>query len=144
MNREQLRDIKLSAEQVKRVMALYGQSIKHQSNKIKELEADNKRLSNEIENIDNQTFSDNSKISELESERDYLNQELKRHKEVIKNYELDKAILKNVSRDMYDPDDIFKLLDKDRFKVDSETGEIVNLDEVLQEVREDKAYLFKT
>ncbi|WP_301420181.1 phage scaffolding protein [Mammaliicoccus lentus] len=144
MNREQLRDIKLSAEQVKRVMALYGQSIKHQSNKIKELEADNKKLSNEIENIDNQTFSDNSKISELESERDYLNQELKRHKEVIKEYELDKAILKNVSRDMYDPDDIFKLLDKDRFKVDSETGEIVNLDEVLQEVREDKAYLFKT
>lgn len=143
MNREQLRDIKLSAGQVKRVMALYGQSIKQQSNKIKEIEADNKRLSNEIENIDNQTFSDNSKISELESERDYLNQELKRHKEVIKDYELDKAILKNVSRDMYDPDDIFKLLDKDRFKVDSETGEIVNLDEVLQEVREDKAYLFK-
>ncbi len=144
MNREQLRDIKLSAEQVKRVMALYGQSIKQQSNKIKEIEADNKRLSNEIGNIVNQTFSDNSKISELESERDYLNQELKRHKEVIKDYELDKAILKNVSRDMYDPDDVFKVIDKDRFKINSETGEVVNLDEVLQEVREDKAYLFKT
>lgn len=143
MNRQQLKDMKLSAEQVKRVMALYGQSITQQSNKIKELQADNKRLSNEIEYIDNKTFNDNNKISELESERDYLNQELKRHKEVIMDNELDKAILKNVSRDMYDPDDIFKVLDKDRFQINSETGEIVNLDEVLQEVREDKAYLFK-
>lgn len=143
MNRQQLKDMKLSAEQVKGVMALYGQSITQQSNKIKELQADNKRLSNEIEYIDNKTFNDNNKISELESERDYLNQELKRHKEVIMDNELDKAILKNVSRDMYDPDDIFKVLDKDRFQINSETGEIVNLDEVLQEVREDKAYLFK-
>ncbi|WP_239734673.1 hypothetical protein [Mammaliicoccus sp. G-M28] len=54
MNRQQLRDIKLSAEQIKRVMALYGQSIKQQSNKIKEIEADNEMLSNKIKDIDNQ------------------------------------------------------------------------------------------
>lgn len=53
--------MKLSTEQVKRVMALYGQSITQQSNEIKELKADNERLSNEIKNIDNQTFSDNNK-----------------------------------------------------------------------------------
>ncbi|WP_436865080.1 phage scaffolding protein [Mammaliicoccus sciuri] len=143
MNREQLRDIKLSAEQIKRVMALYGQSIKQQSNKIKELEADNEMLSNKMNDIDNQTFGDNNKISELESERDCLNQELKRHKEIIKDYELDKEILKNVSRDMYDPDDIFKLLDKDRLKVNADTGEVINLNEVLNEIREQKSYLFK-
>ncbi|MEB7423295.1 phage scaffolding protein [Mammaliicoccus sciuri] len=143
MNREQLRDIKLSAEQIKRVMALYGQSIKQQSNKIKELEADNEMLSNKMNDIDNQTFGDNNKISELESERDCLNQELKRHKEIIKDYELDKEILKNVSHDMYDPDDIFKLLDKDRLKVNADTGEVINLNEVLNEIREQKSYLFK-
>ncbi|PCQ20254.1 hypothetical protein CP995_08370 [Klebsiella pneumoniae] len=143
MNREQLRDIKLSAEQIKSVMALYGQSIKQQSNKIKELEADNEMLSNKMNDIDNQTFGDNNKISELESERDCLNQELKRHKEIIKDYELDKEILKNVSRDMYDPDDIFKLLDKDRLKVNADTGEVINLNEVLNEIREQKSYLFK-
>ncbi len=144
MNREQLRDIKLSAEQIKRVMALYGQSINQQSNKIKELEADNEMLTNKINNIDNQSSNDDKRVLELESERDYLKQELIRHKDLINDYELDKAILKNVSRDMHDPDDIFKVLDKDRFHINRETGEIVNLDEVLQEVRIQKKYLFKT
>ncbi|WP_239750008.1 phage scaffolding protein [Mammaliicoccus sp. H-M34] len=143
MNREQLRDIKLSAEQVKRVMALYGQSIKQQSNKIKELEADNEMLSNKINDIDNQTSNDDKRVLELESERDYLNQELIRHKDLINECELDKAILKNVARDMHDPGDIFKVLDRSRFKFNSETGEIINLDEVLEELREQKKYLFK-
>lgn len=144
MNREQLRDIKLSAEQIKRVMALYGQSINQQSNKIKELEADNEMLSNKINDIDKQSSNEDKRVLELESERDYLKQELIRHKDLINDYELDKAILKNVSRDMHDPDDIFKVLDKDRFHINRETGEIVNLDEVLQEVRIQKKYLFKT
>lgn len=144
MNREQLRDIKLSADQIKRVMALFGQSINQQSNKIKELEADNEMLTNKINNIDNQSSNDDKRVLELESERDYLKQELIRHKDLINDYELDKAILKNVSHDMHDPDDIFKVLDKDRFHINRETGEIVNLDEVLQEVRIQKKYLFKT
>lgn len=143
MNREQLRDIKLSAEQIKRVMALYGQSIKQQSNKIKELKADNEMLSNKINDIDNQTSNDYKRVLELESECDYLKQELERHKDLINAYELDKAILKNVSRDMHDSDDIFKVLDKDRFQINMETGEVINLDEVLEELREQKSYLFK-
>lgn len=36
---------------------------------------------------------------------------------------------------MYDPDDVCKVIDKDRFKIDSETGEVVNLEEVLEESR---------
>lgn len=143
MNREQLRDIKLSAEQIKRVMALYGQSINQQSNKIKELEADNEMLTNKINNIDNQSSNDDKRVLELESERDYLKQELIRLKDLINECELDKAILKNVSRDMHDPDDIFKVLDKDRFQINMETGEVINLDEVLEELREQKKYLFK-
>lgn len=143
MNREQLRDIKLSAEQVKRVMALYGQSINQQSNKIKELEADNEMLTNKINNIDNQSSNDDKRVLELESERDYLKQELIRLKDLINECELDKAILKNVSRDMHDPEDIFKVLDKDRFQINNDTGEVINLDEVLEELRGQKAYLFK-
>lgn len=143
MNREQLRDIKLSAEQIKRVMALYGQSITQQSNKIKELEADNEMLSNKIYDIDKQSSNEDISVLELENERDYLILELERHKDLINEGELDKAILKNVSRDMHDPDDIFKVLDKDRFQINRETGEVINLDEVLGEVREQKAYLFK-
>lgn len=143
MNREQLRDIKLSAEQIKRVMALYGQSINQESYKIKELEADNEMLTNKINNIDNQSSNDDKRALELESERDYLKQELIRHKDLINECELDKAILKNVSRDMHDPDDIFKVLDKDRFQINNDTGEVINLDEVLEELREQKKYLFK-
>lgn len=143
MNREQLRDIKLSAEQIKRVMALYGQSINQQSNKIKELEADNEMLTNKINNIDNQSSNDDKRVLELESERDYLKQELERHKDLIDECELDKAILKNVARDMHDPEDIFKVLDKDRFQINNDTGEVINLDEVLEELREQKKYLFK-
>lgn len=143
MNRQQLRDIKLSAEQIKRVMALYGQSINQQSNKIKELEADNEMLTNKINNIDNQSSNDDKRVLELESERDYLKQELIRLKDLINECELDKAILKNVSRDMHDPEDIFKVLDKDRFQINNDTGEVINLDEVLEELRGQKAYLFK-
>lgn len=143
MNRQQLKYINLSDEQINHVMAMYGQNIKQQSNKIKKLEADNEMLSNKINDIDNQTSNDDKRVLELESERDCLNQELKRHKEIIKDYELDKEILKNVSRDMYDPDDIFKLLDKDRLKVNADTGKVINLNEVLNEIREQKKYLFK-
>ncbi|MEB8067510.1 phage scaffolding protein [Mammaliicoccus fleurettii] len=52
-------------------------------------------------------------------------------------------MIKNVSRDIHDPDDIFKVLDKDRFQINIETGEVINLDEVLEEVRKEKSYLFK-
>lgn len=143
MNRQQLRDIKLSAEQIKRVMALYGQSINQQSNKIKELEADNEMLTNKINNIDNQSSNDDKRVLELESERDYLKQELIRQKDLINECELDKVILKKVSRDMHDPEDIFKVLDKGRFQINNDTGEVINLDEVLEELRGQKAYLFK-
>lgn len=143
MNRKELKGINLSDDQIRRVMALYGQSIKQHSNNIKELEADNETLSNKIKDTDNHTSRDDNRLLELESERDYLKQELERHKDLIDGYELDKAILKNVSRDMHDPDDIFKVIDRSRFKVDSETGEVVNLDEMLEEVSEQKSYLFK-
>lgn len=36
---------------------------------------------------------------------------------------------------MYDLEDIFKVIDKYRFKFNSETGEVVNLEEVLEELR---------
>ncbi|WP_370736934.1 phage scaffolding protein [Staphylococcus equorum] len=135
--------MKISAEQVKRVMGLYGQSIKHQSIKIKELEPENKMLSNKFNDIDEQILNDDNRVLELESERDYLEQKVKRHKELTNDCELNKAILKSVSRDMYDPKDIFKVLDKYRFQINSETDEVINLDEVLEEVREQKSYLFK-
>ena len=143
MNRKELKGINLSDDQMRRVMALYGQSIKQHSNKIKELEADNEMLSNKINDIDKQSSNEDNSVLELENERDYLILELERHKDLINEGELDKAILKNVSRDMHDPDDIFKVLDKDRFQINRETGEVINLDEVLGEVREQKAYLFK-
>lgn len=144
MNRRQLKGINLSDEQINRVMAMYGQAIKQQTNKIKELEADNEMLSNKINDIDNQTSDDDKRILELESERNYLKQELECHKDLINAYETDKAILKNVSRDMHDPYDIFKVIDKDRFEVNADTGEVINLNEVLSEVRKQKKYLFKT
>ncbi|HHQ5148530.1 TPA: hypothetical protein ACSP9O_001091 [Staphylococcus aureus] len=143
MNRKELKGINLSDDQIRRVMALYGQSINQQSNKIKELEADNEMLTNKINNIDNQSSNDDKRVLELESERDYLKQELIRLKDLINECELDKAILKNVSRDMHDPEDIFKVLDKDRFQINNDTGEVINLDEVLEELRGQKAYLFK-
>ncbi|MEB6288262.1 phage scaffolding protein [Mammaliicoccus sciuri] len=143
MNRKELKGINLSDDQIRRVMALYGQSINQQSNKIKELEADNEMLTNKINNIDNQSSNDDKRVLELESERDYLKQELIRLKDLINECELDKAILKNVSRDMHDPEEIFKVLDKDRFQINNDTGEVINLDEVLEELRGQKAYLFK-
>lgn len=45
---------------------------------------------------------------------------------------------------MHDLDDIFKVLGKDRFQINIETGEVINLDEVLEEVRKEKSYLFQS
>lgn len=72
MNREQLRDIKLSAEQIKRVMALYGQSVKQYENTVnynyevnEENDMLNREVKKEVEKLRNN-------IKSISIERDYL------------------------------------------------------------------------
>ena len=83
-------------------------------------------------------------IKSISIERDYLKKEIEGYQAKINDYQIELAVLKSVAQDMHDPYDIFKVIDKDRFEVNADTGEVINLNEVLSEVRKQKKYLFKT
>lgn len=138
MNRDELKALELSSEQIEAVMSSYGKStqdLKSQiDNSTKELEALKKEKS-ELESKVTDTESMESKISELEKEKAELSSK-------ISDNELDKQILKVISKDAHDPDDIFKFIDKEQFERDEESGDITNFDEVINAVKESKPYLF--
>ena len=138
MNRDELKALELTSEQIEAVMSSYGKStqdLKSQiDNSTKELEGLKKEKS-ELESKVTDTESMKSKISELEKEKAELSSK-------ISDNELDKQILKVISKDAHDPDDIFKFIDKEQFEKDEETGDITNFDEVINAVKESKPYLF--
>lgn len=138
MNRDELKALELSSEQIEAVMSSYGKStqdLKSQiDNSTKELEGLKKEKS-ELESKVTDTEAMESKISELEKEKAELSSK-------ISDNELDKQILKVISKDAHDPDDIFKFIDKEQFEKDEETGDITNFDEVINAVKESKPYLF--
>lgn len=138
MNRDELKALELSSEQIEAVMSSYGKSTQDLKSKIddstKELEAIKKEKS-ELESKVADTEAMKSKIDELEKEKVELSSK-------ISDNELDKQILKVISKDAHDPDDIFKFIDKEQFERDEETGDITNFDEVINAVKESKPYLF--
>ncbi|MCJ1748573.1 MULTISPECIES: phage scaffolding protein [Mammaliicoccus] len=147
MNRQQLRDIKLSAEQIKRVMALYGQSVKqyeNTKNEYYEVNEENEMLHTMNREVEKEAEKLRNNIKSISIERDYLKKEIEGYQAKINEYQIELAVLKSVAQDMYDPYDIFKIIDKDRFEINDDTGEVINLNEVLNEVRQQKKYLFKT
>lgn len=147
MNRQQLRDIKLSAEQVKRIMAMYGQSVKqyeNTKNEYYEVNEENEMLHTMNREVEKEAEKLRNNIKSISIERDYLKKEIEGYQAKINEYQIELAILKSIAQDMHDPEDIFKVLDKDRFQINTETGEVINLNEVLNEVRQQKKYLFKT
>lgn len=138
MNRDELKALELSSEQIEAVMSSYGKSTQDLKKQIddsaKELEGLKKEKS-ELESKVTDTETLKNKISELEKEKTELSSK-------ISDNELDKKILKVISKDAHDPDDIFKFIDKEQFERDEETGDITNFDEVINAVKESKPYLF--
>ncbi|MCJ0965543.1 hypothetical protein [Mammaliicoccus sciuri] len=74
-------------------------------------------------------------IKTISLARDYLKKEIEGYKAKINEYQIELAVLKSVAQDMHDPYDIFKVIDKDRFEVNADTGEMIN------EVREQMKYI---
>lgn len=138
MNRDELKALELSSEQIEAVMSSYGKSTQDLKSQIddstKELEALKKEKS-KLESKVTDSESMKSKIDELEKEKAELSSK-------ISDNELDKQILKVISKDAHDPDDIFKFIDKEQFERDEETGDITNFDDVINAVKESKPYLF--
>lgn len=138
MNRDELKALELSSEQIEAVMSSYGKSTQDLKSKIddgtKELEAVKKEKS-ELESKVADSESMKSKIDELEKAKAELSSK-------VSDNELDKQILKVISKDAHDPDDIFKFIDKEQFEKDEESGDITNFDEVINAVKESKPYLF--
>lgn len=145
MNRETLKALELSDEQIDKVMAEHGKSVSDKqsqidetNNKVKELENDKESLSKQITALEKKANDYDS----LEEKNNQLQEEIKDYKIQVSSNDLDKQILKEVSKDAHDPDDVFLFIDKDKFNRDEETGEITNFNDVMQELRSSKAYLF--
>ena len=145
MNRETLKALELSDEQIDKVMAEHGKSVSDKqsqidetNNKVKELENDKESLSKQVTALEKKANDYNS----LEEKNNQLQEEIKDYKVKVATNDLDKQILKEVYKDAHDPDDVFLFIDKDKFNRDEETGEITNFNDVMQELRSSKAYLF--
>lgn len=145
MNRELLKELELSDDQIEKVMSEHGKTIQEYKNKVTDKDTQLKSLEEEKDTLSKQNKTLEKKandVSKLEEENKKLQEEIKDYKIQVSTNELDKRILKEVSKDAHDPDDIFLFLDKDKFEED-ENGEITNFHEVLQELRDRKSHLFK-
>lgn len=145
MNRESLKALDLSDEQIEKVMAEHGKDVNdyksqltEKENTVQSLESEKETLSKQITTLEKKANDYNS----LEEQNNKLQEEIKDYKIQVSSNDLDKQILKEVSKDAYDPDDVFHFINKDKFNRDEESGEITNFNEVIQELRESKGYLF--
>ena len=146
MNRELLKELELSDDQIEKVMSEHGKTIQEYKNKVTDKDTQLKSLEEEKDTLSKQVTTLEKKandVSKLEEENNKLQEEIKDYKIQVSTNELDKRILKEISKDAHDPDDIFHFLDKDKFEED-ENGEITNFHEVLQDLRDNKAYLFSS
>ncbi|MEB7723394.1 phage scaffolding protein [Mammaliicoccus fleurettii] len=147
MNRESLKALDLSDEQIEKVMAENGKDVNYyksqledKDNEVKSLESEKETLSKQITTLEKKANDYNS----LEEQNNKLQEEIKDYKIQVSSNDLDKQILKEVSKDAHEPDDIFLFLDRDKFNYDEESGELTNFHEVMSELREDKPYLFNS
>lgn len=145
MNRETLKALELSDEQIEKVMAENGKDIQDIKSQLSDKDTEIKSLETEKETLSKQITTLEKKANDydnLEGTNKELQEQIKDFKVQVASNELDKKILKEVSKDAYDPDDVFLFIDKDKFNRDEESGDITNFNEVMNELRENKAYLF--
>lgn len=147
MNRETLKALELSDEQIEKVMAENGKDIQDIKSQLSDKDTEIKSLETEKETLSKQITTLEKKANDydkLEGTNKELQEQIKDFKVQVASNELDKKILKEVSKDAYDPDDVFLFIDKDKFNRDEESGDITNFNEVMNELRENKAYLFNS
>lgn len=147
MNRETLKALELSDEQIEKVMAENGKDIQDIKSQLSDKETEIKSLETEKETLSKQITTLEKKANDydkLEGANKELQEQIKDFKVQVASNELDKKILKEVSKDAYDPDDVFLFIDKHKFNRDEESGDITNFNEVMNELRENKAYLFNS
>ncbi|WP_314347672.1 phage scaffolding protein [Mammaliicoccus vitulinus] len=147
MNRESLKALELSDEQIEKVMAENGKDVNYYKSQLEEKDNSVQSLESEKETLSKQITTLEKKANDydsLEEQNNKLQEEIKDYKIQVSSNDLDKQILKEVSKDAHEPDDIFLFLDRDKFNRDEETGELTNFHEVMSELREDKPYLFNS
>ena len=147
MNREQLKELQLDGDQINSIMSMYGKStqalqseIAEKETALNELQADKATLETEKSNLETKA----QQLETVQEEVDALKTKNAELSSELSNNELDKRILKVISKDAHDPDDIFKFVNKDDFEYDEETGDITNFDDVINSVKVSKPYLFNT
>ncbi|MGW7932320.1 phage scaffolding protein [Staphylococcus xylosus] len=140
MERKELKDLGLSDEQIEAVMSKHGElKAKYQDkeNDIKTLKSEKKDLEKQLGDAKEKV----DKVESLEIQNKEYKDEIEDYKKQLASSDLDKEIIKSMP-DAHDIDDVFALLDKEKFEHD-DNGEISNFDDVLKSFREGKPHLFK-
>lgn len=147
MNREQLKELQLDGDQINSIMSMYGKSTQALQSEITEKETALNELQTAKATLESEKSALETKAQKLETVQSEIDELKTKNAELsneLSNNELDKRILKVISKDAHDPDDIFKFVNKDDFEYDEETGDITNFDDVINSVKESKPYLFST
>ena len=150
MNREQLKELGLSEEQIETVMKFHGQTVNETKNKLNETQSEIELYKSQLEARDNDMETLKEKAAKGEGLEDEINnlketyEEAKRqHEESLqktkREYELDIALTQNNVRD---PVVIKPLIDNESIVLTDE-GKIEGLNEQLETLKETHSYLFK-
>lgn len=149
MNREKLKELGLTDEQIEQVMASHGATVNDMKDKLTTAESEINSYKTQLTERDTDLEKLKTKAAgneEIQTELDnlktnYSEQQTEHQKELQKtklNYELDQALILSKARD---PKVLRPLLDTETVKFD-ENGKLIGLSEQLENLKTSHDYLF--
>lgn len=148
MNREELKALGLTDEQVNAVMASHGKVINTTKEQLDTVTTERDNLKEQIVERDTQLEELGKKVKnneELTKEIDRLKEDNQKSKEQyesnLKEIATKNAIKLALKDKVHDEDLVSSLIDKEKLVVDGE--KIVGLDDQIKDLQESKAFLFK-
>ncbi|HLR69431.1 MAG TPA: phage scaffolding protein [Virgibacillus sp.] len=149
MNRELLKELGLTDEQIEAVMKSHGQTVNSTKEELSsaqtELESYKTQLSerdSQLEELSAKSQGNEELQSTIDALKEANNQAKSEHQKELEltklNYELDQALILNKARN---PKAVRALLDTETVKFDEE-GKLIGLSEQLDSLKESDSYLF--
>lgn len=149
MNREQLKELGLTDEQIEAVMREHGKTVNATKQQLESAESEKEDLKAQLAERDKQleTLSKDAGLSEkLKEQIEQLKADNKAAKEKYeaeaKSLRMDTALRLQLAGKVHDPDIVLGLLDKEKIELD-ESGNIKSgFDDQLKSLQESKGFLF--
>ena len=149
MNREELKELGLTEEQIETVMASHGKAIGQHKKEVEDLKASNTELTGQLKERDTQltdlktAAGDNKELQDTIASLEEKNQTIAaEYESKVKEITLNNAIKLALNGKVHDEDITSGLIKQDELVI-SEDGKIVGLDEQVNNLKESKPFLFK-